>query len=104
MLSHSVAYIRNIFPYYAPTIAGQQLIHSGTFEPVQAKLTELASGHWGKTMVKLAGSGSQREKLKVRLARASCAKQQSILWQVDVGYDEETSNVQQLIKGTFPPF
>ena len=50
-------------------------------------------------MSKLAGSESQRRKLKVPLAQASCTKLQSILWQVDVGFDEETSNYQQLIKG-----
>jgi hypothetical protein len=62
--------------------------------PIRAKLIDLASGCWDWN---LAGSDSQRKRLKVPLAWTQCGQKLSILWQVDVGFDEEAE--QQVVKG-----
>ncbi|KAH8693394.1 hypothetical protein GQ44DRAFT_832739 [Phaeosphaeriaceae sp. PMI808] len=77
----------------------QLLGHSGNFGPVNNKLAELASGCWsGKAMSKPAGLEIQRQRLRVPLLRATCMKNHFILWQVDVGFDEDTARIQQHIK------
>lgn len=37
--------------------------------------------------------------MKVPLARTKCGQKLSVLWQVDVGFDEETEAEQQVVKG-----
>ncbi|OCL09185.1 hypothetical protein AOQ84DRAFT_221144 [Glonium stellatum] len=73
----------------------QDLNHSGAFSPVKAKLIDLASGCWDWN---LAGSEPQRKRMKLPLAWTKCGQKLSILWQVDVGFDEETEAEQQVVK------
>ena len=37
--------------------------------------------------------------MKVPLARTKCGQKLSVLWQVDVGFDEEAEAEQQVVKG-----
>lgn len=39
--------------------------------------------------------------MKVPLARTKCGQKLSVLWQVDVGFDEEMEAEQQVVKGGF---
>ncbi|KAL9066624.1 MAG: hypothetical protein Q9161_007454 [Pseudevernia consocians] len=70
----------------------------GLAGPVTEKLNEIASGCWNPQSQSLAGSKSQRKCLKVPIARTSFGQNQSILWQIAIGTDEETELPQQEIK------
>ncbi|KAH0545413.1 hypothetical protein FGG08_000554 [Glutinoglossum americanum] len=70
----------------------------GAFGLAEAKLRDMGSGNW-RGLSNLAGSQHQRSQLKVHLLRASASKKLYILWQIEVGFDEVTSCVQQLVRG-----
>ena len=72
----------------------QKIRMQGLFDPVEAKLTDLTSGHMTS---KLAGSVKQREHLRVPLATTSCGQNASILWQVSVGPVGESQMQQQIM-------
>ncbi|KAH0558797.1 hypothetical protein GP486_004565 [Trichoglossum hirsutum] len=70
---------------------------SDVFALAEAKLRDLGSGCW-RGLSNLAGSPHQRSQLRVELLRAAVSRKLFILWQIDVGFDEVTSCVQQLIR------
>ena len=66
---------------------------------VTEKLNDISSGCWNPESQPLAGKRYQRRSLKVPIAQTLCGKNQWILWQIEVGMDEETQLAQQEIKG-----
>jgi hypothetical protein len=76
---------------------------SDLFERTEEKLRDLGSGSW-RGLSDEAGSPHQRAHLGVPLARAKVTKHLYILWQIDVGFDEGTSNTQQLVRGRLRTF
>ncbi|KAN0075758.1 hypothetical protein V8E54_007028 [Elaphomyces granulatus] len=80
-------------PCHFTSILCHDMANKSTYSPIRAKLIDLASGCWDWN---LAGSDSQRKRLKVPLAWTQCGQKLSILWQVDVGFDEEAE--QQVVK------
>lgn len=86
--------------YAAPSFHLFSLIDkTGLVGPVTEKLSEIASGCWAPQSQPLAGIKSQRKGLKVPIARTSCGHNQSILWQIAIGMNEETESSQQEVKG-----
>ena len=72
----------------------QEMGRLGIFDPVKAKLIDLASGSW---MCNRAGSANQRERLKVPLAKTNCGQSTFILWQVGVGFAGDAGLPQQTL-------
>lgn len=72
----------------------QNLSRLSVFSPVGKKLVDLASGCCKSS---LAGSGDQRQRLKVPLAKSKCTPTLSILWQVDLGIAGDSALLQQVI-------
>lgn len=72
----------------------QNLSRLSIFSPVGKKLVDLASGCCKSS---LAGSGDQRQRLKVPLAKSKCTPTLSILWQVDLGIAGDSALLQQVI-------
>lgn len=72
----------------------QNLSRLSIFSPVEKKLVDLASGCCKSS---LAGSGDQRPRLRVPLAKSKCTPTLSILWQVDLGVAGDSALVQQVI-------
>lgn len=70
----------------------------GQFKPMEKKLRDLASGHWkGKNLSQRVGSEKQKKEMKAPVLEASVSPTVSILWQIDVGFYDETPWVQQQI-------
>lgn len=79
----------------APALKSVQIIsQAGRFDPLQAKLIDLASGYLKSS---LAGSSGQREHLKVPLWNTKCAQNSAILWQVSIGTAGDGQVPQQVI-------
>ncbi|KAI5802951.1 hypothetical protein EDC01DRAFT_726313 [Geopyxis carbonaria] len=77
----------------------KHLSHAGRFPQVEDKLRSLSSGAWKNgNLSKLAGSQKQRENMRTQLLIAKCGRDLRILWQIDVGYYEETASYRQLVK------
>ena len=72
----------------------QKLGRLDLFEPVRAKLIDLASGSWKSNR---AGSANQRGRLKVPLAKTKCGQSTFILWQVGIGFAENAGLSQQIL-------
>ncbi len=72
----------------------QTFSQAGLFDPLRAKLNDLASGYLRSS---LAGSSGQREQLMVPLRTTKCAQNSSILWQISIGNAGDEQTPQQVI-------
>lgn len=82
----------------AATKNAKKLARTGSFSRVEMKLRELASGAWkGKDLSHRIGSKKQRQEMLVPVLQARVSRTVSILWQVDVGFEHQSPNVQQQI-------
>jgi hypothetical protein len=75
------------------------------FVRLEQKIRELASGDWkGKDLSTRAGSRQQREEMRIPVLQAKLTAKLFLLWQIDVGfYEENSSMMQQLVKGSSSP-
>lgn len=77
------------------------LCSTGSFERVERKLRELASGQWkGKDISNRVGTKKQRHEMQIPLLKAVVTRELSILWQIDVGfYEDQPWERKQVVKG-----
>ncbi|KAJ5669323.1 hypothetical protein N7462_010393 [Penicillium macrosclerotiorum] len=76
------------------------LAREGDISRVTVKLKEIASGKWhGSGLDKPAGSKKQRQRMQIPIMRAVVSRSIQILWQIDVGfYDDSPWLEQQIVK------
>ncbi|OQE34898.1 hypothetical protein PENCOP_c015G08976 [Penicillium coprophilum] len=76
----------------------KRLVRGGDFGGVERKLRDLASGQWkGKDLSRRVGSKQQKKRMHVPILEVCASATVSILWQVDVGFYDESPWVQQQI-------
>lgn len=75
---------------------------AGNFQHIREKMEALASGDWARRSV-AKPVGDEPGRFKVRVFQAWYGKNGRILWQVDVGFDENYGRNCQIVRGLGTP-
>lgn len=79
------------------------MVDLGLARPATEKLETLESGNWEPPGKLDAASKSQSKSLKVPLSGTRFGQDHWILWQIEIGLDDDMEALQQTIKGQLLP-